>query len=179
MSARSWWCHAHDLPKAWRGCGASTAPEPAGSGQDDQDTWTQGTGSIPAGSGQDDQDTWTEGHEHRLHPPQSRARPGLVTGAHAYAPSHQLPHSTISPAPKCSWKSEAQCGAHRPHYPVDCLLSGLKRIRKLYIKTPDFHFLLKRSKDLAMVPHASRVGRVPAGRLPAACTSPLSGTGGC
>ena len=94
------------------------------------------------------------------HPP----LPGhLGSGVHSAAPA---PPAT--PAPKPTLSQGLHCGSTGHTTQLTCLLCGLeKKInQEISHKNMDFRFLLKRSKDLAMWPPASRLGQITAGQWP-------------
>lgn len=94
------------------------------------------------------------------HPP----LPGhLGSGVHSAAPA---PPAT--PAPKPTLSQGLHCGSTGHTTQLTCLLCGLekKKNQEISHKNMDFRFLLKRSKDLAMWPPASRLGQITAGQWP-------------
>lgn len=94
------------------------------------------------------------------HPP----LPGhLGSGVHSAAPA---PPAT--PAPKPTLSQGLHCGSTGHTTQLTCLLCGLekKKNQEISHKNMDFRFLLKRSKDLAMWPLASRLGQITAGQWP-------------
>ena len=67
------------------------------------------------------------------------------------------------PAPKPTLSQDLHCGSTGHTTQLTYLLCGLKKKKKnqeISHKNRDFRFLLKRSKDLAMWPHASRLGQI-------------------